>query len=227
MSTATLPLSPVQAPQTPVVEAPIPRIARIVGAIEVNATEADKPRKRLFSAGEYLWMAELGLFEGQRVELIDGEIIAMPPMTEMHAQSLTETSERLVEPLLGRYKVRGQLPFHAGENQRPEPDIAVVRPEALNPDTPPSEALLIVEISRSTLEYDRTTKLSLYASIGISDYWIVNLAENQVEVYRQPIERAEAQFGHDYANRQIYLRGQSVALLQVPDVSIEVDAMLP
>lgn len=196
---------------------------------KVNGTAmvAQEPRKRLISARDYMWMAENGLFEGQRVELIGGEIIDMPPVSEAHAQSLTDTSEKLFEPFIGRFKTRIQQPFYAGENGRPEPDIAIVRPESLNADQPPSEAVLLVEISRSTLHYDQTTKASLYASLGIADYWIVNLVENTVEVYRQPIERAEAQFGYDYANRQIYQRGQSVSLLECPEVSIEVNAMLP
>ena len=64
---------------------------------------------------------------------------------------------------------RNQNPFNAGENGRPEPDIAVVRPEALRSEEPPGEAILIIEVSRATLEYDRTTKAGLYASIGIAD----------------------------------------------------------
>ena len=172
-------------------------------------------------------MAEIGLIEGQRVELIDGDIIAMPPMSEAHAQSVDNIHEELGEPFRGTFKIRGQNPFNAGEHGRPEPDIAVVRREALSLDKPPAEAILIIEVSQAVLQYNRTTKASLYASIGIADYWIVNLIENQVEVYRQPIPSQSAQFGHDYASRQIYRSGQSIALLEVPEVSIAVDAMLP
>lgn len=189
--------------------------------------ESQGPRKRPISAQEFLWMAENGLFAGHRVELIDGEIITMPPISEAHAQSLTDTSEKLFGSFIGQFKIRAQQPFNAGENGRPEPDIAVVRPESLDPQQPPAEAILLVEISKATLQYDRTTKASLYASLGILDYWIVNLVENQVEVYRQPIASESAEFGHDYASRQIHQRGQSVALLEVPAVSIDVNDMLP
>ena len=171
-------------------------------------------------------MGDHGLFNDQKVELIAGEVIVMPPMSEPHAQSLTDTSEKLFEPFIGRFKVRVQQPFDAGENSRPEPDVAVVRPESLSAARPPAQALLLVEISRSTLAYDRSTKASLYASAGVSDYWIVNLIEDTVEVHRQPIEREAAEFGHDYASRVIYTRGQSIALLEVPEVSINVDDML-
>lgn len=195
--------------------------------IDDAKSEFEGPQKRPISASDFMWMAEGGLFGDQRVELIDGEIITMPPISEAHAQSVSKVTTKMTVPLYEQFIIRCQNPFNAGENGRPEPDIAVVRPESLDPLQPPSEAILLVEISRATLQYDRTTKASLYASLGIADYWIVNLVENQVEVYRQPIERANAEFGHDYASRQIYLRGQSVALLEVPTVSIDVDDMLP
>ena len=219
MSTATLPKAQPVAIQHDVA-------SQIIAPHQENS-ESDGPRKRLISAHDYMRMAEIGLFEGQRVELIDGDIIAMPPMSEAHAQSVDNIHEELGEPFRGTFKIRGQNLFNAGEHGRPEPDIAVVRREALRADEPPAEAVLIVEVSRSTLHYDQTTKASLYASIGIADYWIVNLIENQVEVYRQPIPSQSAQFGHDYASRQIYRSGQSIALLEVPEVSIAVDAMLP
>ncbi len=189
--------------------------------------ELEAPHKRLISARDFLWMAENGLFEGQRVELINGEVINMPPISEAHAQSVSKVTTRVTVPLHEQFVIRCQNPFNAGDNGRPEPDIAVVRPESLSADEPPSEAILLVEISKATLNYDRTTKASLYASLGINDYWIVNLIESQVEVCRQPIARPTAEFGHDYASRQIYQRGQSIALLEVPAVAIEVNAMLP
>ena len=221
MSTATLETSQIQQTSAPIVQ------PRAVAAVIDAATEAQQPRKRPISARDYMRMAEIGLFEEQRVELIGGEIIDMPPISEDHAQSVDKITKKLNRTLDEELIVRGQHPFDAGENGRPEPDVAIVRPDLLSPDAPPAEAILIVEISKATLRYDQTTKASLYASLGIADYWIVNLIENQVEVYRQPIESASAQFGHDYASRQIYRRGQSVALLETPEVSIEVGEMLP
>ena len=222
MSTATL-----ENPQTQATPAPITQQPRPVAAISEVAPATWEPRKRPISAHDYMRMAELDFFEGQRVELIDGDIITMPPISEDHAQSVDKVTTKITVPLYESFIIRCQNPFNAGENGRPEPDIAVVRPESLSADEPPSEAILLVEISKATLRYDQTTKASLYASLGVPDYWIVNLIENQVEVYRQPIESAGAQFGHEYASRQIYRSGQSVTLLETPAVSIEVDGMLP
>ena len=218
-----MPTSTLARPQT---VAPKPQAAPQTIA-PLSASPQGEPRKRLLSAHDYMKMAEIGLFDGQRVELIGGDVTEMPPISEDHAQSVDKSTKKFNRTLDESIVVRGQNPFNAGENGRPEPDIAIVRPEAIQPSEPPSQAVLLVEVSRSTLEYDRTTKASLYASLGIADYWIVNLIEQTVEVRRQPIELASAQFGWDYASRQIYQRGQSIALLEVPGVSILVDEMLP
>lgn len=202
--------------------------AQIIAPHSSETIEPEGPRKRLISAHDYIKMAELGLFEGQRVELIGGEIIIMPPITEPHTRSVARTATKLTVPLHEEYMIRSQSSFSAGEHGHPQPDLALVRLDLLeDPDEIPSQATLIVEVSRSTLQYDRTTKLSLYASLGITDYWIINLIENCVEVHRQPIEREATQFGWDYASRTIYQRGQSVSLLEVPSVSILVDDVLP
>ena len=223
MSTATLEAPRIQAPQIAA-----PTVAPTAATPPDDQLSLEElPRKRLISADDFARMAEIGLFEQQRVELIDGDIILMPPMSEAHAQSIDKITKRFNRTLDEQLIVRGEHPFNAGDHGRPEPDIAIVRPEHLALDAPPSQAILIVEVSKSTLAYDRDTKLHLYASLGISDYWIVNLIENQIEVHRQPIESSGAQFGHDYASRQIYQRGQSISLLEVPEVSIDVDAMLP
>lgn len=227
MSTAILENPQIQEISSPTAGQPCGVAAPVEIEVKVPAAQMQEPHKRPLSAHDYMWMAENGRFEGQRVELIDGDIITMPPISEAHAQSVSKVTTKITVPLHERFNIRCQSPFNAGENGRPEPDIAVVRPESLSANEPPAQAILLVEISKATLQYDRTTKASLYASLGVPDYWIVNLVDNQVEVYRQPIESAGAQFGHDYASRQIYQRGQSVALLEAPNVAIEVNAMLP
>ena len=223
MSTATLSKSDAEALETDLA----PQMVAPRNGAKGTPPGQNGPRKRLLSARDYLKMGEMGWFGDQRVELINGDIIIMPPISEDHARSVDKSTTKLVVPLHQQYIIRCQQPFNAGENGRPQPDIAVVRPEAFQPNEPPAEALLLIEVSRSTLEYDRTTKASLYASLGVADYWIVNLINGTVEVRRQPIESAEAEFGWDYASRQIYQRGQTIALLEVPTVSLAVDEMLP
>ncbi len=145
-----------------------------VGQLTDAQTLANVRHRHRLSALVYERMARLGAFEGLRVELIDGEIIEMPPMGEPHAASVTNTTEELVVPFRGKMKVRNQTPLNAGSYGRPEPDVAVVSLDALLLDQPPSRAELVVEVSDSTLKYDhkptkpRFTPRSACPIIGLS-----------------------------------------------------------
>jgi Uma2 family endonuclease len=142
----------------------------------------------IWSREEYDRMIAAGVFRsGARLELVDGEILEMTPQGSLHA-----TSVRLVEDALRRvfgqgYDVRSQFPLAMDNLSEPEPDIAVVTggPRDYR-DAHPGTALLVVEVSDSSLGFDRTRKLALYARNRIAEYWIVNLPENRLERYRQP-----------------------------------------
>ncbi|BCM93706.1 hypothetical protein IAD21_05597 [Abditibacteriota bacterium] len=207
---------------TPVSEA-TPQFAGHIDGVE----SVVGPRRRPLSASDYEQMASLGLFEGLRVELIDGEIVEMPPIGESHARSVTKTAIRLTVALHERLLIRSQNPINAGTLGRPEPDVVLVPLESLQVEGPPSQAELVIEVSDSTLKYDQTDKASLYASLGIQDYWIINLVEESLEVRRQPIARSVARFGFDYASIQILTRGQSASPLVAPDVVLQVQELLP
>jgi len=176
---------------------------------------------------EYERMLALEMFRDARFELIAGEVIEMPLISELHAISVTNTAEAVTVPLHGRLKIRNQCPINAGNYGRPEPDIALVSFDALLPNQPPSRAELIIEVSDSTLAYDQGDKASLYASLGMPDYWIVNLQENVLEVRRAPIERPQSRFGWDYSITQIIPRGGQVSPLVAPDVILQINDLLP
>lgn len=200
-----------------------------VAAPHINGTQTsgNERRRHLLSANVYEQMASLGLFDGLRVELIDGEVIEMPPIGENHAQSVTKTSIKLIVALHERLLVRSQNPINAGAFGRPEPDVVLVPLETLGSSEPPRNVELAIEVSDSTLKYDQTDKASLYASLGIQDYWIINLVESTLEIRRQPIPRASARFGFDYAQTQILTPGQSASPLVAPDFSVKVEDLLP
>ncbi len=200
---------------TPILEAPI------------RAVSPTQPRLKRWSVEEYERLLSTGVFDGQRLELIDGDIIDMTPMGEPHAGSVNRTHKQLNVKLEDQLFVRGQSPINAGFYGRPEPDIAVVSLDALLPDQPPSRAELIIEVSDSTLAYDQGDKSSLYASLQVPDYWIINLQENVLEVRRAPMGRPNARFGFDYSQIQIIPRGGVVSPLVAPDVSLRVDDLLP
>ena len=110
----------------------------------------------------------------------------------------------------------------------PEPDIAVIKGDIHDfTDAHPTVAELIVEVAKSSMSYDRVVKGSLYAKAGIAECWIVNLVDQQLEVYSQPISDAEADYGFSYGVSEIYKSGQQVAPISASDKSAAVADILP
>jgi Uma2 family endonuclease len=126
------------------------------------------------------------------------------------------------------HRVRCQLPEDLGQATEPEPDFVIVAGSSLQFLTShPTAALLIVEVSDTTLRYDRRRKGSLYALAGIPDYWIVNLRRRQLEVYRSPIPDPAARYGHRYSSRTDLLPGAVVSPLALPAASLAIADLLP
>ncbi len=159
-------------------------------------------QEKTWSKAEYYRLGELGFFRGQRVELIEGRLMVFSPQNAFHADTVNRVHDtvRLLFPT--GYLVRCQLPLDLGLTIEPEPDVAVVvgRPRQYL-HAHPTTAELIVEVSESTLNYDRVQKGSLYARAGIADYWIVNLVDSRVEVYRDPVPDATQPHGWRYDSR--------------------------
>jgi Uma2 family endonuclease len=146
------------------------------------------PRPKRWTGAEYDRAVEMGLFDHQRLELIQGEVLEMSPMNDPHAQGITLVHYALLRVFPAeRFTVRVQCPMRLGADSRPEPDLAVVSGGPREQTGHPTSALLIVEISDTTLDFDRSQKALLYARHGIGEYWIVNLAERRVEVRRDPV----------------------------------------
>jgi len=174
----------------------------------------------------YYRLAELGFFEGKRVELIEGEVIEMSPVSPRHFAS-GDRIQKLFNTLFGEdYWVRFQGPLALGDSE-PQPDIAVVEgtPEMYQ-EKHPDKAVLVVEISDATLQYDRSYKLSLYARAGIPEYWIVNLKEQLLEIYRDPIPLEGTPFGYGYRIREIRRPDETISPLIKPDATIAVSELL-
>jgi Uma2 family endonuclease len=173
-------------------------------------------------------MGELGWFTGQRVELIDGEIMVLSPQGPFHTTS-TDRVRRILEHTFGESVwVRMQFPVDFGSSTAPEPDVSIV-PGSLKDYTTahPTTALLIVEVSDSTLSYDRNCKASLYARAGIADYWIVNLVDDQLEVCCHPAPNAGKRYGFDYDEVTILHSTDIVVPLCRPQVRIPVGDLFP
>jgi len=186
-----------------------------------------EPHLRRWSKAEYYQAADLGWFHGQRVELIDGEVVQMAPQKDQHATAVTLVDYALRVIFAKGYVIRVQAPMNAAQKSEPEPDILVVRGTARSVDRHPTQALLIVEISETTLRYDRQRKSSLYASCGVLDYWIVNLLDRQLEIRRSPVADSRKEFGHDYADLSVYRPAEMISPLAKPRSKIKVADLLP
>jgi Uma2 family endonuclease len=166
------------------------------------------PKTRRWTREEYHDLAEAGfLTEDDHVELIDGEIIHMSPQNTPHAVAV-----RLVRRVLQRvfpadeYMVDEQLPLALDPDSEPEPDVCVVEGQPRDfLDDHPTSAVLVVEVADASLQFDPGKKRDLYARHGLSEYWIVNLADRQLEVHRAPT-------GESYSERVVFEDGETVSL---------------
>jgi Uma2 family endonuclease len=176
----------------------------------------DAPKPYRWTVEEYEKACRAGLFQGVRVELLQGEVIQMPSMGDDHYISLVYLNARLVKAFAEVAWVAPQAPIRIAEDDsKPEPDFTLIPLERFKKAVPTqADVVLAVEISDSTLTYDRGDKLRGYARNGIPEVWIVNLRDNQLEAYSEPK-------GEEYLFKQTYQPGEAIAPKAFPDVPIE------
>lgn len=179
---------------------------------------------RRISVDQYHRMGEAGVFApGERVELLDGVLITMPPIGPAHAFSVLALSHLLNEKLGARSLVSVQSPVALAPTSQPQPDVVLLRPPLARygkslPIT--ADALLVVEVTDSMRAIDRGPKLRAYARAGVSEVWIVDLTLSVVDVFTEPA-------GEDYARRIRAKRGDHVAPAAFPDAPVAVSDILP
>ena len=176
------------------------------------------PTRRKIDVDTLYRMLDAGIFyEGERVELIDGEIIDMAPIGFDHAATVNTLHATLVLACHGRAIVSGQNPVRVDTLNEPQPDFVVLRPRADNYRSAPrggaEDALLVIEVSDSSLRFDRAVKLPLYARAGFCEFWIVDLKRRVVTVYTDPSDG-------EYATVRTYRESESIALSQAADLVI-------
>ncbi|MDZ8106092.1 MAG: Uma2 family endonuclease [Nostoc sp. DedQUE12a] len=182
-----------------------------------------------FTIEEYHQLIELGfLKEGDRIELIRGELIQMVAKGTPHTVCGSILCRQLDRLLGDRAVIRGQDPITLPNQSEPEPDVAIARgkdEDYLAHHPYPEDIFLVVEISDSTLDYDQTKKLELYAEAGIANYWIVNLNARQLESYSQPYQNAQGKF--NYLSKQIHLPDETVAIPGFEDTLLNLTRIFP
>ena len=144
-------------------------------------------RQRRITVDEYHRMIDAGVLrEEERVELIEGFLVDMAPQKSPHAYAIQRLTRLLAAQLADEFDVRVQLPLTLGRQSHAEPDIAIVRSSRHQAREHPTIALLVIEVSRGSLHYDRSVKARLYARHGVPEYWIVDLDAERIEVHRDP-----------------------------------------
>lgn len=186
-----------------------------------------EPMRRQWSRTEYYRMAELGWFQGQRTELMGGEVVVLNPQVFSHYVAIERACAELSRVFGAGYWVRAQAPLSCSSVSEPEPDISVVQGSREDYSDHPSTAVLVVEVSDTTLAYDRLEKMSLYAQAGIGEYWIVNLRDGVLEVHRNPGEDPTQPFGFGYRETRSLSSAERVTPLGKPQGAIAVADLLP
>ena len=152
-----------------------------IAPVTIEAPCTVRPLRR----AEYDRLIELGAFENEHIELLEGMLVPMSPQGHPHAAAIELLNELLVMALRGRASVRVQLPFVASDISEPEPDLAVVPRDRQRKDHP-SQAHLLIEIADSERPRQRERKLRIYARTGVPELWMINLPTRTVTVYRKP-----------------------------------------
>lgn len=185
-----------------------------------------RPRPWRYTREQFYRMGELGFFTGRRVELVRGEVVVMSPVGEPHVTSVSLTADALKAAFGGRHYVRVQAPLSLGTID-PEPDVAVVRGGPRDYTSPPTVALLVVEVADTSLYYDTTTKAEEYATAGIPEYWVIDLANRVMRVYRDPVTLPTGLGATAYRTQLTLGPADRVGPLAAPHASVLVSDLLP
>ena len=191
--------------------------------MSVQKAKSVEINRHSFTVAEYERMGQVGIFsEDERVELVCGEVIQMSPIGERHAARVDFLTQFITLRLRRSAIVRVQNPVQLDDYSEPQPDIAVLKPrdDFYNGAHPrPEDVLLVIEVSDSTLEYDRKIKMPLYAGAGIPEAWLVNLPEERIEVYSDPADG-------EYQTARPYARGRRLQSHTLASLSLSVSKVL-
>jgi Uma2 family endonuclease len=186
-------------------------------------------RTRQWTRAEYDRLIEIGIFRsGDPVELLGGDLVVAEPQSGPHYTAIYLAEEALRRVFGPGWLVRTQAPIALDDESEPEPDVAVAQgpPREFSREHP-ARPVLVVEVAVSSLSFDRDYKGSLYARAQLQDYWIVNLADRVLEIYRQPVADAAATFGWRYASTLVLDPEAAVTPLAAPGTVVAVADLLP
>lgn len=181
-----------------------------------------QPRRLRFTVDEYYKMIELGMIKDyEKAEIIEGELIQKMPIGDRHAAAVDFLNRFIIKNVSDDVLVRIQNPVRLTDYDEPEPDVVLadLRRYDGKRHPRPSEIILVIEVSDSTLKYDRNTKLLLYAEAEIPEVWIVNLPNDIIEIHQKPSNGI-------YQLTKIFKRGETIESEMMPNLQLEVDKIL-
>jgi Uma2 family endonuclease len=185
-------------------------------------------RTRRWRRAEYERLVELGVFVGERLELLDGLLVVQEPQHSPHAAMTGHIGQVLASAFGAGWHTRLHSPLALDDESEPEPDVAIVAGSHLDHvDAHPATAALVVEVAESSLRLDRRLKNGLYARAGLPEYWIVNLVDCVLEVHRAPQSAAETAYGWAYRTVDVLRPPATVTPLSALAARIPVADLLP
>ena len=186
------------------------------------------PRLVRWSLDQFIALCNTNVFRDRRVMLIDGEILEMPLPNPPHATAEGLTEEVLRTIFTTGFVIRAEKPLPLNQLTDPIPDVAVVTGSIRDyARSHPRTAVLVVEVSDSSLDYDLDEKASLYAAASIAECWVVDLNNRQLVVMRDPVVNATRRFGFAYATVTKLAIGQTVSPLAAPGAVVAVEDLMP
>lgn len=200
----------------------VPPVALITPAVSASADWPAEPGLRRFNVDDYYRMAEAGVFKPEeRVELIRGAVVQMHAIGNRHARCVNRLNVILVLAFANHAEIHVCNPVRLDETSEPQPDFALLRigpePRASHPS--PAEVFVAIEVSDTSIRYDRNVKAPLYAESGIPEYWLIDLESETIEVRRKPNKSG-------YEELQTLRRGDQLRCSAFPDTPLDVAAIL-
>jgi Uma2 family endonuclease len=185
-------------------------------------------RLRRWTRAEYERLVDRGVFrDDERLELLDGLLVVREPQGARHAMVVVKVRRALERAFGEGFHVRDHSPVALDRMSEPEPDLAVVPGAPDDHPGHPVSAVLIVEVAESSLSQDRLHKGSLYARARIPEYWVVNLIDGVLEVYRAPARSRSARYGWSFRDMRRFRRGEDVIPLHAPGARVPAGDLLP
>lgn len=197
---------------------------RLRAESETESGTGGQPQPRLFTIDEYFAMAEAGILgPEERVELIDGVVVTMPPIGNPHNASVDKSNRNLVISVGTRGIVRTQGSIVLNDRSMPQPDLVLLRERDdfyASQRAGPQDILLLIEVADSSVDYDRNAKLPRYAEAGIPEVWLAILPERVIEVHTEPA-------GGRYTQMRTFRSGDAISPDCFPDIALSVEDILP